>query len=129
MAELLDLPHATIVMKIEADASNRKVKAMREMESGWFEWVEMPMPAVLTIQAGISQIRYASLKGIMQAKKKEIRKINVNDLNLDLESVPQLEISKLYFPESTRRAEILEGDTSTVVTELVERLKKEAKVL
>ncbi len=129
LAELLDLPHATIVMKIEADASNRKVKAMREMESGWFEWVEMPMPAVLTIQAGISQVRYASLKGIMQAKKKEIRKINVNDLNLDLESVPQLEILKLYFPESTRRAEILEGDTPTVVRELVERLKKEARVL
>ena len=129
LAELLDLPHATIVMKIEADASNRTVKAMREMESGWFEWVEMPMPAVLTIQAGISQIRYASLKGIMQAKKKEIRKIDVNDLNLDLESVPQLEISKLYFPESTRRAEMLEGDTPTVVTELVERLKKEVRVL
>jgi electron transfer flavoprotein beta subunit len=129
LAEFLNLPHATIVMKIEADTANQKVRALREMESGWFQWVEMPMPAVMTIQAGISRVRYASLKGIMQAKKKEIRKIDLSDLNLDLESVPQVEVLKLYFPESGRRAEMLEGDPNTVAAELVEKLRKEAKVL
>lgn len=129
LAEFLGLPHATIVMEIQADMNNQTVRAMREMENGWFEWVEMSMPAVLTIQAGISKVRYPSLRGIMQAKKKEIKKIDLNSLGLNLESVPQLEISKLYFPESVSRAEILEGDSSAVVAELVERLKKEAKVL
>ncbi|MDA2931099.1 electron transfer flavoprotein subunit beta/FixA family protein, partial [Acidobacteria bacterium AH-259-O06] len=110
LAQLLGLPHATIVMEIEADPGQKKVKALREMESGWFQWVEMPMPAVLTIQAGISQVRYASLKGIMQAKNKEIRKIDLSDLNIDLDSIPQIEVLKLYFPETEKKAEILEGD-------------------
>jgi len=129
LAELLGLPHATIVMEIQVDVNNQTVRAMREMENGWFEWVEMSMPAVLTIQAGISKVRYPSLRGIMQAKKKEIKKIDLSSLELNLESVPQLEISKLYFPESVSSAEILKGDSSAVVAELVERLKKEAKVL
>src|SRR5688500_20329245 len=69
MAELLGLPHATIV--IELDAAADKLRVKRELESGWYQWYEMPLPALLTIQSGISQIRYATLKGIMAAKKKE----------------------------------------------------------
>ena len=129
LAELLGLPHATIVMEIEADPEVERVRALREMESGWFQWVEMSMPAQLTIQAGISQIRYVSLKGIMQARKKEIRKIVVSDLGVDLDSAPKVIIQRLYFPETGRRAEILEGDPGTVASRLVEKLKKEAKVL
>ncbi len=129
LAELLGLPHATIVMKIEADPAQKKVKALREMESGWFQWVELPMPAVLTIQAGISQIRYASLKGIMQAKKKELRNVELSDLNVDLSSVPEVEVLKVYFPVVEKKAEILQGATEEVVEQLVEKLKKEAKVL
>ncbi len=129
LAELLGLPHATIVMEIEADPAQKKVKALREMESGWFQWVELPMPAVLTIQAGISQIRYASLKGIMQAKKKEIRNVELSDLNVDLSSVPEVEVLKVYLPVVEKKAEILQGATDEVVEQLVEKLKKEAKVL
>lgn len=129
LAELLGLPHATIVMEIEARPDEKKVKALREMESGWFEWVEMPLPALLTIQAGISQVRYVSLKGIMQAKKKEIRKIELDQLGIDFDSLPQLEILKLYFPEATRKAEILQGNAETVAAQLVEKLRKEAKVI
>ena len=129
LAELLGLPHATIVMEIRADPAQKKVKALREMESGWFQWVELPMPAVLTIQAGISQIRYASLKGIMQAKKKEIRNVELSDLNVDLSSVPSVEVLKVYFPVVEKKAEILQGSTQEVVEQLVEKLKKEAKVL
>ena len=70
LAELLGLPHATIIMQIEVQGQRLRLK--RELEAGWFQWVELPLPAVLTIQSGINKVRYASLKGIMAAKKKEI---------------------------------------------------------
>src|SRR5919107_996362 len=73
LAELLGLPHATIV--IEVDASGEQLRVKRELESGWYQWYTMPKPALLTIQSGISQIRYATLKGIMAAKKKEIKEV------------------------------------------------------
>ena len=129
LAELLGLPHATIVMQIEAHIDQKRVRVLREMESGWFEWLDMPLPALLTIQAGISQIRYASLRGIMQAKNKEIQKIPLSDLKMDLSSMPHLEIERLYFPERTRRAEMLEGTSEEIVSTLVEKLRREAKVL
>jgi len=116
-------------MEIQADPTQKKVKALREMESGWFQWVELPMPSVLTVQAGISQVRYASLKGIMQAKKKELRTIELSDLGVDLSSAPQVEVLRVYFPEAGKKAEILKGSTEMVVAQLVEKLKKEAKVL
>jgi len=73
LAELLGRPHATIIMQIEAQGGGLRVK--RELEAGWFQWVELPMPAVLTIQSGINKVRYATLKGIMAAKKKGIATI------------------------------------------------------
>src|SRR6516164_3267547 len=72
VAEKLGLPHATIIMEVNVEASSLRVK--RELEGGWFQWVAMPLPAVLTIQSGINQLRYATLKGIMAAKKKEIKR-------------------------------------------------------
>src|SRR5215217_663255 len=72
LAEYLNMPHATIIMDVQAAEGSLRVK--RELEGGWFQWVAMPIPAVLTIQSGINQPRYATLKGIMAAKKKEIRK-------------------------------------------------------
>ena len=73
LAETLGMPHATIIMEVQADGGQLRVK--RELEGGWFQWVALPMPALLTIQSGINQLRYATLKGIMAAKKKEIRKV------------------------------------------------------
>ncbi|HSO76144.1 MAG TPA: electron transfer flavoprotein subunit beta/FixA family protein, partial [Blastocatellia bacterium] len=73
VAEKLGLPSATIVMEVQPEGSGVRVK--RELESGWFQWVKMPMPGLLTIQSGINQLRYATLKGIMAAKKKEIRQV------------------------------------------------------
>ena len=72
LAARLGLPHATIIMDVKVDGGRVRVK--RELEGGWFQWVELPTPAVLTIQSGINQLRYATLKGIMAAKKKEIQK-------------------------------------------------------
>ena len=74
IAERLGLSHATIIMEVQAER-RRTLRVKRELEGGWFQWVTMPTPAVLTIQSGINQLRYATLKGIMAAKKKEIRKV------------------------------------------------------
>src|SRR5918997_4131640 len=73
LAERLGLSHATIVMEVQVTGDGLRVR--RELEGGWFQWVGMPLPALLTIQSGINQLRYATLKGIMAAKKKEIRKV------------------------------------------------------
>ena len=73
LAEKLGMPHATIIMEVQVDGGGLRVK--RELEGGWFQWVALPLPALLTIQSGINQLRYATLKGIMAAKKKEIRKV------------------------------------------------------
>src|SRR6185437_2647767 len=73
LAELLELPHATIIMEVDVTSGGIKVK--RELENGWFQHVEMPLPALLTIQSGISKLRYATLMGIKKAKSKEMKVI------------------------------------------------------
>src|SRR3989454_6865398 len=103
VAERLGLPHATIIMDVQVDPSTSSghvaaLRVKRELEGGWFQWVAMPLPAVLTIQSGINQLRYATLKGIMAAKKKEIRKATVAAA-----SEPRQKIVRLYVPEKARR--------------------------
>ena len=92
LAELLGLPHATIIMQIEVQDGRMKLK--RELEAGWFQWVELPLPAVLSIQSGINKVRYASLKGIMAAKKKEIVTIPRESLGVTQE--PTEKIERIY---------------------------------
>ena len=75
LAELLGWPHATIIMQIEKNDAGIRVK--RELEAGYFQFVDMPLPAVLTIQSGINKLRYATLIGIKQAKNKPLRKVTM----------------------------------------------------
>ncbi len=126
MAELLGLPHATIV--IEVDASGERLRVKRELESGWYQWYEMPRPALLTIQSGISQIRYATLKGIMAAKKKEIREVTPP---ADASTRPgHQRIEKIYFPQKTKQTQLLGGgDAKRGAAELAEKLRTEARVI
>jgi electron transfer flavoprotein beta subunit len=124
LAELLGIPHATIVIEVDASGADFRVK--RELESGWYQWFTYPLPSLLTIQSGISQIRYASLKGIMAAKKKEIREVTPN--------VEQFgngqKIQKVYMPLKTKQTQMLgDGDAKRGAMELVEKLKTEARVL
>jgi len=132
VAERLGLPSATLIMEIEPPADGR-IKVKRELESGWFQWITLPLPAALTIQSGIHPVRYATLKGIMGAKKKEIRKAGPGDLGLDPGDVGRagrrIDVRRLYVPEKSSEAEILEGDPATAAASLVEKLQKEAKVL
>src|SRR6185437_4984500 len=73
LAELLGLPHGTIIMNVEPESNGIKVK--RELEDGWFQNVWMPLPALLTIQSGATKLRYATLMGIKRAKTKEVKKV------------------------------------------------------
>jgi electron transfer flavoprotein beta subunit len=128
LAEELGLSSATIVMEIQLQQNSVRVK--RELESGWFQWVTLPVPALLTVQSGINQLRYATLKGIMAAKKKEIREVKAADLSLTAEDLaPSLRIERAYLPEKTKRTEMLEGKPAEVAARLVEKLRFDARVL
>ena len=125
VAELLGLPHATIV--IEVDASGEKLRIKRELESGWYQWYSMPTPALLTIQSGISQIRYATLKGIMAAKKKEIKEVTPPAEIIDRPSHQR--IQKIYFPQKTKQTQFLgNGDAKAGAVALAEKLHTEARI-
>jgi electron transfer flavoprotein beta subunit len=125
LAELLGTPHATIIMQVEKVDSGIKVK--RELEDGWLQHTEMPLPAVLTIQSGINKLRYATLMGIKKAKSKEIKSVAVASLC----SVPQptAVLEKVYVPQKTKKTQIFEGDAKTVAAQLVEKLKFEVRVI
>jgi len=125
MASELDRPHATIIMAIEAADGRMKLK--RELEAGWFQWIECPLPAVLSIQSGINKVRYATLKGIMAAKKKEIT--TVTRESLGVKSEPTQRVERIYVPTKTKKTEFLTGAPKEVAAKLVEKLKFEARVI
>ncbi len=128
LAELLGLPHATIIMEIQVTGSALKIK--RELEGGWFQWIEMSLPALLAIQSGINKPRYATLKGIMAAKSKPIKKLTATDLGLKPEDLaPKQKILKVYVPEKKARTEFLAGNPKDVAAKLVDKLRNEARVI
>jgi electron transfer flavoprotein beta subunit len=122
LAEKLGLPHATIIMDVEATPPSLRVK--RELEGGWFQWVRMPLPAVLTIQSGINQLRYATLKGIMAAKKKEIKAVTPAAA-----PAPKSRIAALYAPEKTKKTHLVPGAPAAAAKELIRLLREEARVI
>jgi electron transfer flavoprotein beta subunit len=122
LAEKLGMPHATIIMEVQASAAGVRVK--RELEGGWFQWIALPLPALLTIQSGINQLRYATLKGIMAAKKKEIRKVTPSST-----ADPTQRILSVYFPEKGKKTQMISGSTAEAAKELVKRLREDARVI
>jgi len=124
LAEILGLPHATIIMEVEVAEGHRGLRVKRELEGGWFQWVAMPLPAVLTIQSGINQLRYATLKGIMAAKKKEIRKASAPG-----GGAAKQKIVSLYVPEKGKKTQIIPGSPAEAAKELVRKLREEARVI
>jgi electron transfer flavoprotein beta subunit len=126
LAELLGIPHATIVIEVDRASLNGSLRVKRELESGWYQWFKYQLPALLTIQSGISQIRYASLKGIMAAKKKEIRDVTPSIENF----AGAQKIEKVYLPLKMKQTQMLgSGDAKRGAVELVEKLKTEVRVL
>ena len=120
LGELLNMSTATLA--IETDIDQNKIRVKRELESGWFQWVELEFPASVSIQSGINQPRYPSLKGIMGAKKKEIKVI----------PAPQVEkrqsISEIFVPKKSKETEFIETDIDSTVERIIEILKTEVKV-
>ena len=126
LAELLGLPHATIVMRVETAPQGIRVK--RELEDGWFQHVELPLPALLTIQSGINKLRYATLMGIKKARTKEIRRVTPEELGGETGAASIL-LERVYLPERTKRTQLWEGNPREAAAQLVEKLKFEARVL
>jgi electron transfer flavoprotein beta subunit len=126
LAELAGLPHATIIMQVEKQDGTIRVK--RELENGWFQQVEMPLPALLTIQSGISKLRYATLMGIKRAKAKEIRRLTPAELGVSA-SERSIAWERVYAPERTKHTQFFEGGAAEAAARLVEKLKFEARVL
>jgi electron transfer flavoprotein beta subunit len=125
VAELLGLPHATMILQVEAIDSGLKVK--RELEEGWFQSIELPTPAVLTMQSGGNKLRYATLMGIKRAKTKELRTVNVTELSVDNATVVTLE--QISTPTKQKSTQILPGSAKEAAAALVKKLKTEARVL
>jgi electron transfer flavoprotein beta subunit len=122
LAEKLGIPHSTIIMEVIVDGSALKVK--RELEGGWFQHLSMPLPALLTIQSGINQLRYATLKGIMAAKKKEITKVAA-----PAGLTPRLKIVAMHPPQKDKQTVMIGGSPAEAARELIKRLREEARVL
>jgi electron transfer flavoprotein beta subunit len=129
LATRLGVAHSTIIMEVQVDDSvgsgqTGALRVKRELEGGWFQYVAMPLPALLTIQSGINQLRYATLKGIMAAKKKEIRKVA-----LPAPVASRQRILALYVPQKSKQTVMIGGSAAEAAKELVKRLREEARVL
>jgi len=122
LATRLNVPHSTIIMEVLVDGQSLRVK--RELEGGWFQHIAMPLPALLTIQSGINQLRYATLKGIMAAKKKDIKKVATPGA-----VVSRQKVLALYAPTKSKQTTMIGGSPAEAAKELVKRLREEARVL
>jgi electron transfer flavoprotein beta subunit len=123
VAELLGFPHATLVLHVDKTDSGIRVK--RELEDGWFQHVDLPLPAVLTIQSGGNKLRYATLMGIKKAKTKETRSVNA--------AIPStsttVELARVFLPEKQKQTQMLQGSPAEIAAQLVEKLRSEVRVI
>ena len=128
LAELLGLPHATLILKIEKTDSG--IKVLRELEDGWFQHLELPTPAVLTIQSGNSKLRYATLMGIKKAKTKEVKVVSVADLAANVQNqTPVVLLDAVKLPHKQRTTQILGGTPAEAAAALVEKLQFEVRAI
>jgi electron transfer flavoprotein beta subunit len=123
LAELLNIPHATIIMQVEKTANGLRVK--RELEDGWFQHIDIPLPALLTIQSGGNKLRYATLMGIKKAKSKPTATIPAAPST----TPAAIELSRLFLPEKQKQTQMLTGTPAEIAAQLVEKLKSEVRVL
>jgi electron transfer flavoprotein beta subunit len=123
LAELLQIPHATIIMQVEKAPTGIRVK--RELEDGWFQHIEMPLPALLTIQSGGNRLRYATLMGIKKARSKPTATIPAAPST----APPAVELARVYLPEKQRRTQMLTGTPAEIAAQLVDKLRSEVRIL
>jgi electron transfer flavoprotein beta subunit len=123
LAELLGIPHATIIMQVEK--TDRGLRVKRELEDGWFQHVEMRLPALLTIQSGGNKLRYATLMGIKKAKSKETKTVQGEVAR----GAAPIVLERVYLPEKQKKTQILTGSASDIASQIVDKLKFEVRVL
>ena len=121
VGEMLDMSTATLA--IETQVEGDKIKIKRELESGWFQWVSLPFPSSISIQSGINEPRYPSLKGIMGAKRKELNTLEASPSDQSQSFV------NLYIPKNEKVTEKIEGDADTIVAKIMDILKNKLKVI
>jgi electron transfer flavoprotein beta subunit len=125
LAELLGIPHATMVKKV--DISEGSVRVNRELEGGLEQVMEIKLPAVLAIQTGINEPRYVSIMGIRKARQKELKVLNLADIGLEEREVGEsgswIRVEKMFIPPVEKEAEILTGGPDEIATKVVETLK------
>ncbi len=126
LAEILGWPHATIIIGIEKTDSGLRLK--RELEAGQHQWIDVPLPCVLTIQSGINKLRYATLLGIKQARNKPMKQLTRADLEGKLGTTLQT-IERLYVPVKHKKTEMLQGSSAEIAKKLVDKLRNEARVI
>jgi len=125
LAELLAIPHATMVKKLDIKEGTARVN--RELEGGLEQVIEIKLPAVLTIQTGINEPRYVSIMGVRKAREKELKVLTLADLGINEKEVGEsgswITIEKMFLPPIEKEAEILTGTPDDVTTKIVETLK------
>jgi electron transfer flavoprotein beta subunit len=130
LAELLGLPHASLILHVEvqrADGAPSQIKVKRELEEGWFQEIELPLPAVLTIQSGGNKLRYATLMGIKKAKTKEVRAVDAAGLGAS--PAPVVVLDRVTLPQKQKSTQMLPGSPKDAAAALVEKLKFEVRIL
>ena len=126
IAELLGLSHASLVIGTEV-TSDSVIKVKRELESGWFQWVDLSLPTSMTIQSGINKPRYSSLRGIMMMKKKPIETKTIDQL--EFRTTQKTKIIKMYVPEKNKETVFIEGTSDEIVDQLMDKFINDIKVL
>ena len=125
LAEVMGLPHATIIMSMEVADNVLTVK--RELEDGWFQNVDIPLPALITIQSGATKLRYATLMGIKKAKTKEVKKLSASELASS--AAPLISVERIYMPGKTKKSVVFDGPARESAAKLVEKLRFEVRVI
>ncbi|MBI5048016.1 MAG: electron transfer flavoprotein subunit beta/FixA family protein [Deltaproteobacteria bacterium] len=135
LAEILSVPSVSSILKLKISEDKKHATATREIDEG-LEVVEVPLPALFAVQQGINKPRYASLPGIMKAKKKEIKIVDAGALgvasaatDLRVWGASRTNVKKLFYPPERKKGKVLEGDSMTVIKELINLLRNEAKVI
>jgi electron transfer flavoprotein beta subunit len=127
LAERLDWPHASVVVKMEVAADGKSARVEREVEGG-HEEMEIALPAVIGAQKGLNEPRYANLKGIMAAKKKPLEAVTAGDLGLE-PPVRAVEVLGVAQPSTARKNRMIPGDAAAQAAELVRILREEEKLI
>ena len=132
MAEMLGIPHATIIIEVEMqdrglNGPPHSIRVKRELEDGWFQWMRIPLPALLTIQSGISKLRYATLMGIKKAKTKAVRRIEAADLPVS--ALPSVSLNRVYLPQRKKETQFITGSAAEAATKMADVLKFEVRVI